>query len=103
MVPERLRFRTSGRARTGCRPPDDPTALRPRVIAFVSWILAFFVGVWLLGFIVAGPLLTLAYARLQGRERWRVALPMAVGVAVAIWATRDLLNVSLHQPTWLDL
>lgn len=55
MVPERLRFRTSGRARTGCRPPDDPTALRPRVIAFVSWILAFFVGVWLLGFIVAGP------------------------------------------------
>jgi hypothetical protein len=42
-------------------------------------ILAFTVGVLLLGFRIGAFVLPLAFFRLAGRERWRVALPIAFG------------------------
>jgi TctA family transporter len=52
---------------------------RRRTIEMSAWILAFTAGILLLGFRVASFLLPLAFFKLAGRERWRLALPIAFG------------------------
>jgi hypothetical protein len=52
---------------------------RQRTIEMAFWILAFTLGVLVLGFRVGALVLPLAFFRLAGRERWRVAVPIAFG------------------------
>jgi uncharacterized membrane protein len=53
---------------------------RRRTAAILGWILAFALGVWLIGFPLTVPLLTFAYLRLDARERW---LPSALFAAAS--------------------
>lgn len=60
---------------------DPPTAMRRTLIA-LGWLLAFFGGIWLLGFVVAVPVFVFAYLKFGGRESWVTSL----GLAAAAWA-----------------
>jgi hypothetical protein len=57
-------------------PPD---VVRRRTAWTMLWIAGFVVTIWLLGFPIAVPLLTLAYLRFGAREGW----PLSVGLAAA--------------------
>lgn len=79
------------------RPPAEVPgtfAVRRSFIA-IGWILGFFAGILLFGFLVAVPLFLLAYLKLQAKERWLFSL---VFTAV-VWAVfYGLFDYSLHLP-----
>lgn len=69
---------------TRAPPPGDVGALsaalaRRRSVEMALWIVAFTVGVLVLGFRIAAFVLPLAFFMLASRERGRVALPIAFG------------------------
>jgi hypothetical protein len=100
------------------RPPDDrdsaeirgllePAVMRRRAVSIVSWILGFFAGIWLLGFVIAVPIASLLYFRFAGGEKWSISIPLSV----AAWAVfYGLFDYLLHLPfpegtllLWLNL
>ena len=56
-----------------------PEVVRRRTAWTMLWIVGFVATIWLLGFPVAVPLLTLVYLRFGAREGW----PLSVGLAAA--------------------
>jgi putative tricarboxylic transport membrane protein len=81
--------------------------IRRRAISIVGWILGFFVGIWLLGFIIAVPVASLLYFRLAGGEKWSIAVPLSLGAWAVFYGLFDYL---LHLPfpdgtllVWLNL
>lgn len=78
-----------------------------RTLVMIAWMLGFLVGIVLVGFPVAVPLLVLLYGKLQGREGWGLSL----GLALAVWAIfYGVFDHLLHLPfpagwiqTWLGL
>ena len=48
--------------------------LRRRTIVILAWIVGFYLGIWLLGFMLTAPLATFLYIRVAGKEAWRIAL-----------------------------
>lgn len=49
-------------------------SVRRRMVAMCSWILVFFLGVWLLGFRVGSFILTAGFLKLAAFERWSVSV-----------------------------
>jgi hypothetical protein len=60
---------------------NAPAAMR-RTLITLAWLLAFFAGIWLLGFPVAVPIFVFAYLKFQGRESWVTS----IGLAAGAWA-----------------
>jgi Tripartite tricarboxylate transporter TctB family len=56
-----------------------PAVVRQRSLIILGTILGFAVGIWLLGFIVAIPLVTFLYMKVASRESW----PLSVGLSTA--------------------
>lgn len=56
-----------------------------RTLAFFGWFAGGAVGVWLLGIVIALPLLALLYALVEGREKWLVSLLMSAATFALIW------------------
>jgi hypothetical protein len=52
-----------------------------RTFAILAWIVGFYLGIYLLGFMFTAPIAPLLYIRFAGKETWR----MAVGGAVISW------------------
>jgi hypothetical protein len=50
----------------------SPQLARKRTLAIISWIIGFFLVIWLLGFTYAVPLTILLYLKLAGRESWKM-------------------------------
>jgi hypothetical protein len=78
-----------------------------RTLAAIGWMLGFLVGIVLVGFPMAVPLVVFLYAKLQGRESWGLSLGLALGVWGLFYAVFDRL---LHLPfpavwiqTWLGV
>lgn len=57
-----------------------------RSVAMVGWILGFILAVWLVGFPLTVPLVTLAYLRLGAGESWRVSLVYAALCGASFYA-----------------
>ena len=53
--------------------PSSPMMVR-RTIHILSWIPGFLAAIWLLGLIVALPLMTFLYLKLEAREKWSLSL-----------------------------
>jgi TctA family transporter len=72
----------SGRRET--RQTDEPgpevpaEVARRRSIEVCVWIAAFWVGIWLLGFSLATPVMTLLYLKISARERWPISVLLSV-------------------------
>jgi TctA family transporter len=72
----------------------NPQALR-RIAGILSWIIFYFLGIWLLGFLVATPLLTFGYLKIAAREKWRTAFMLALAAFGVLYF---LFDRSLHVP-----
>jgi len=78
-----------------------------RTLAAIGWMLGFLMGIVLVGFPMAVPLVVFLYAKVQGRESWGLSLGLALGVWGLFYAVFDRL---LHLPfpagwiqTWLGV
>jgi hypothetical protein len=85
----------------------DPALARQRTINIFSWIFGFFLGIWLLGFVITIPLLVFSYLKLYSGERWGLSIILT---AVAWLAFYGLFVRLLHLPfpeglilTWLGI
>ena len=63
---------------------DSRTEQR-RTTMFFAWFIGGALAIWLLGIVIALPLLALLYALVEGRERWTVSLLMAGCTFLLIW------------------
>jgi len=78
-----------------------------RTLVAIGWMLGFLVGIVLVGFPMAVPLVVFLYAKVQGREPWGLSLGLALVVWGIFYAVFDRL---LHLPfpagwiqTWLGV
>jgi tripartite tricarboxylate transporter TctB family protein len=62
-------------------PVVHPVIARKRTISIASWIIGFFVAIWLLGFTAASAAATFLYLKLGAREKW----PITLGLTLASW------------------
>jgi TctA family transporter len=72
-----------------------------RGFMFFGWMAAFMLVMWIIGLIPAVPIFIIAYMRLEGREKWRIVLPMAASVVVLIYVVFDQLLAIPWPPTLL--
>ncbi len=55
----------------------ERASLRRRTAAIVAWTAGFFLIIWLLGFIIASAVATVAYLRLGAGEKWGISVALA--------------------------
>jgi len=67
------------------RPAEDLSGRGARERAAVAWILALLFGSWLAGVVAGSSLFCLAWMRWHARERWPLALGLAVAVGGLLW------------------
>jgi hypothetical protein len=63
---------------------DKATELK-RTVGYFAWFIGGALGIWLLGLVIALPLLVFLYALFEGNERWYVALIAAACTYALVW------------------
>jgi hypothetical protein len=63
---------------------DKQTEFR-RTLIYFAWFIGGAVGIWLLGIVIALPLLVLLYTLIEGREKWVTSLLAAGCTYLLIW------------------
>jgi hypothetical protein len=58
---------------------------------FFGWMAAFLAAMAAIGLIATVLVFIIAYMRLEGRERWSLTLPMAIGTTLFVYALFDRL------------
>ena len=77
-------------------PPVASNREAPRRVAgILSWVLFYFVAIWLLGFSVATPLLTFGYLKFAAREKWGISVILALMAFAVLYI---LFDRTLHVP-----
>src|SRR5918996_6345594 len=56
-----------------------------RTLTFFGWLIGGALGIWLLGIVIALPLLVLLYTLIEGKERWPASLVMTACTYLLIW------------------
>ena len=56
----------------------EPAVERRRTLIIIGWIVSFFIGIWLIGWMITVPLIIFLYVKVAGRESWAAAIIMAV-------------------------
>jgi hypothetical protein len=69
-----------------------------RTLTFFGWLIGGALGIWLLGIVIALPLLVLLYALVEGRERWITSLIMTACTYLLIWGLFEYLLESRWPP-----
>ena len=68
---------------------------------FFGWMVGFLISMALIGIIPTVPLFIVSFMRLEGREPWRIVIPMAVVMCVFIYVLFDQLLAIPWPPTVL--
>ena len=77
---------------------------RQRTILIITWTVAFFVAIWLLGFSYAVPLMMLLYLKFGGKEGWVITLSVTFGTWLFYWGLFEkMLNVPFPEGLLLEL
>jgi len=56
----------------------DPAVAKKRAITMFSWLVGFFLLIWLLGFPIGIALMMFTYLKFQGRESWTLSVALTV-------------------------
>jgi len=76
--------------------------LLTRGAIFFGWMVAFLISMSLIGLIPTVPIFVIAFMRLEAREPWHLALPMAFILCVFIYFLFDQLLAIPWPPTVID-
>jgi hypothetical protein len=63
----------------------DKTVELRRTLEFFGWFVGGALGIWLLGLVIALPLLVFLYTLVEGKEKWYVALIAAGCTYALVW------------------
>jgi hypothetical protein len=63
---------------------DQQTELR-RTLAHFAWFIGGALGIWLLGLVIALPLLVFLYMLIEGKEKWYIALTASACTYALVW------------------
>jgi hypothetical protein len=63
---------------------DRKTEVR-RTLGFFGWIVGGAIGIWLLGIVIALPVLTFLYSLVEGKEKWFTAIAVAACTYLLVW------------------
>ena len=63
---------------------DKATELK-RTVGFFGWFVGGALGIWLVGLVIALPLLVFLYALIEGKEKWYVSLIAAGCTYALVW------------------
>jgi hypothetical protein len=74
---------------------SDKAVARSRTVKIFSSIVAFFIGIWLLGFPLAVPLFVFCYLKFEAREGWGLSALLTGLAWLFFWGLFDRL---LHLP-----
>lgn len=77
------------------------TTVLARGFMFFGWMASFMVLMWIIGLIPAVPIFIISYMRLEGREKWRIVIPITVAVLLLIYVVFDQLLAIPWPPTLL--
>jgi len=72
-----------------------------RGATFFGWMAGFMLLMWLIGLIPAVPIFILSYMRFEGRESWKIVIPMASTLVLLIYVVFDQLLAIPWPPTLL--
>lgn len=70
-----------------------------RGFLFFGWMASFMAVMAVIGLIPTVPIFIIAYMRLEGREPWKIVIPMALAVALLIYVVFDQLLAIPWPPT----
>jgi hypothetical protein len=76
---------------------DRKTEMR-RTTIFFAWFIGGALAIWLLGIVIALPLLVFLYALVEGREKWWVSLLLSGGTFLLIWGLFEYLLEARWPP-----
>jgi hypothetical protein len=72
----------------------SPQETRRRTSSIIVWTVAFFLGIWFLGFTYAVPLTMLAYLWIAAKERWPIVISVTFFTWLFYWGLFEkMLNV----------
>ena len=63
---------------------DRQTELR-RTVGYFAWFIGGALGIWLLGLVMALPLLVFLYTLIEGKEKWYIALIATACAYALVW------------------
>jgi len=63
----------------------DKNTERRRTLTFFSWLIGGALGIWLLGIVIALPLLVFLYTLVEGGEKWSTALIATGCTYLFVW------------------
>ena len=63
---------------------DRQTELR-RTLGYFAWFIGGALGIWLLGLVIALPLLVFLYTLIEGKEKWYIALIATACAYALVW------------------
>jgi len=64
----------------------DPALVKKRTIVMFSWMFGFFAMIWLVGYVVAIPLMVFTYLKFQSNESWVLSTTLTVFAFVFFYA-----------------
>ena len=76
----------------------DKKIERRRTLMYFSWFIGGAIGIWLLGIVIALPLLVFLYTLIEGREKWITSLIMAACTYLLIWGLFEYMLESRWPP-----
>jgi len=56
----------------------SPEDVRKRTITMFAWMFGFFALIWLVGYVIAIPLMVFGYLKVQSSESWRLSITLTV-------------------------
>jgi hypothetical protein len=69
-----------------------------RTLVFFAWFISGALGIWLLGIVIALPLLIFLYTLIEGRESWVASLAMTGCTYLLIWGLFEYMLESRWPP-----
>jgi len=64
----------------------SPEDVRKRTITMFSWMFGFFAAIWLVGYVIAIPLMVFGYLKFQSNERWGLSIMLTVIAFIFFYA-----------------
>jgi hypothetical protein len=81
----------------------DAGLAKRRALVMFSWIVGFFLLIWLLGFSIAIPVMVFGYLKIQSGEPWLLSIILTVIASLVFWVLFVwLLNLPFPQGLILD-
>jgi len=79
----------------------DKATERRRTLTYFAWFIGGALGIWLLGIVIALPLLVFLYALIEGKEKWSTSLIMTACTYLLIWGLFEYMLETRWPPGML--